>query len=165
MKWALGSRNLAKIEATESAFEKMEAPGEVVPVDVDSGISHTPMSKPEARKGAINRAKRAEQNTDANYGIGVEGYVEDGKFLSVWTVITESGEPVSEAGSGRIELPDEIQHRIPEEELGKVIEDVVGEENVKHKQGTVGHLTEGAVTRSQFTETSVIFALSELEVK
>ena len=70
---------------------------------------------------------------------------------------------MGEGGSGRIKLPEKIHSRVPEEELGDVIEEMVDEENIREKDGVVGVLTEGGVTRTKFTETSLKFAFSEMD--
>lgn len=160
-KYALGSINSAKAKATKEVLERFEERFEFETVSVDSGISDMPTSYEEARTGAFNRAKRAENKIDTDYGIGIEAFVEHGKYLTVWSVITKKGEIIGEGGSGRVKLPEKISRKIPERELGDVIGEIMGDEKIREKEGVVGVLTDGKITRKEFTKTSLTFAFSE----
>ncbi|MDY6770994.1 MAG: DUF84 family protein [Candidatus Nanohaloarchaea archaeon] len=160
--YALGSTNAAKEAATEQVLADYEESYEVVTVDVDPGIAAMPMERENARQGARNRARRAAATADADRGIGVEGYVEDGAFLSVWAAVFGDGAVIGEGGAGRIRLPDSITSRIPDEELGEVIADVAGEEGIREREGTVGVMTDGRLTRTEFTARALGHAMEHV---
>ena len=75
MKIAVGSKNPVKIEAARLAFLAVW-PGsdcEMIECDAPSGVSEQPMSDEESIQGARNRARHAIKNTNAGYGVGLEG--------------------------------------------------------------------------------------------
>ncbi len=162
MLYALGSGNPVKEKATRSALETYHDTLDVERVSVDPGIGSMPMAWEQARTGARNRAFRAARKLDADRGIGIEGYIEHAAFLTVWTVIMEDGEVLGEGGSGRIRLPDAVTSRLPEEELGTVINDEMERDDVPEQEGTVGVMTDGRLTREEFTRRSVAHAMEQV---
>ena len=161
--FSVGSKNRAKIRAVENVVNRRYEDFEIKSHSVKTGISDMPTSFEEARRGAHNRAVNAEKKGDSDLGIGIEAYVENGKYLTIWSAVSRNGDIIGEGGSGRIKLPEKIHSRVPEEELGDVIEELVDGEDIREKEGVVGVLTDGKVTRTEFTETSLGFAFSQLE--
>jgi inosine/xanthosine triphosphatase len=163
---ALGSRNPVKHSATERAL-----PGaSVTPLSVDSGVSEQPTGHPETRRGAENRAERALRAGEFDLGVGIEGGVAsatdwvsgepsdprtgvtrlepaDGLWLVMWAATTD-GERTGRGAGPSLRLPESIADRVDAgEELGPVMDDVLGEENVKQRQGAAGALTGGVIDR------------------
>lgn len=160
MRYAVGSMNPVKERAVQEAVGDQHT---TVAVDADPGITAMPMDRGTAREGARNRAKDALAKTDAGCGVGIEGYVEADRFLAVWATIVDADGVLGEAGSGRARLPDAIAGRLPEEELGTVIEDVIGEEKIAQEEGTIAYLTGGRITRQEFTARAVWYALDAVD--
>jgi len=137
-----------KREATERATAALNAT--VATEAVDSGVSEQPMTDAETRKGARNRAKRALDAGDYDLGVGLEGGVaslDDDLLLTMWAAVTD-GETVGVGGGPRFVLPGEIAERVQAgEELGPVMDDVVGAENVARANGAAGVLTGDLVNR------------------
>lgn len=160
MRVGLGSTNEAKIEAAERAVEDFLGLETVHGLEVDS--PDQPMSIEEAREGAVSRAKQAcEQSYDL--GIGNEGFVaeiDEDYFLSTVTVLYRNGNVVGEGYSGMIKLPQSMQERLPEEELGEVIMDEIGND-ISEEGGAISVLTNGRKTRPEFTYTSMLHAFSD----
>jgi len=80
---------------------------EIVPIDVASKVSHTPLTDEECAEGAIYRAKEAIRKAEADLGIGFEGGVAKraGRyFLISWCVVVNVGGVVALGCGGGIEL-------------------------------------------------------------
>ena len=64
-------------------------------------------------------------------------------------------------GCSRLQLPEHIAQRVLNgEELGPVMDDVLNDHNVKHKEGAVGALTDNLVVRGEAFATAVAYALA-----
>jgi inosine/xanthosine triphosphatase len=71
---ALGSISLHKIKAVQKAFEQLEIDINLIPCNVESGVSKQPVGLAEIIQGANNRAQAAHNSLDiSNFGIGIEG--------------------------------------------------------------------------------------------
>jgi non-canonical (house-cleaning) NTP pyrophosphatase len=55
-----------------------------------------------------------------------------------------------------------MQDRLPEEELGEVIVDEMGED-LRERKGAMGVITEDRVGRPKTTERGLVYAFSDLE--
>jgi len=160
MRVGLGSTNEAKVEAAERAVEEFLDVSSVDSVDVES--PDQPMSVEEAREGAIYRA---EQVSIQGYDlvIGNEGFVAEiggDYFLSTVTVLYEDEEVVGEGFSGMIKLPQDIQERLPNEELGELIKSEIGND-ISEEGGAISLLTNGRKNRPEFTYTSLLHAFND----
>ncbi|MFC4549047.1 MULTISPECIES: inosine/xanthosine triphosphatase [Halorussus] len=183
MRVGVGSTNPVKRRATEAAFESLEStasdtaasettatdstPVESVAVEsvaVASGVSEQPFGERETVAGAENRARNALDSGEYDLGVGLEGGVAeaegvDGLFLVMWAAATD-GERVGRGAGPRLRLPDAIADRIRDgEELGPVMDDVLGEDDVAKKQGAAGALTAGIVDREGALADAVAGAL------
>ncbi|WP_123538747.1 inosine/xanthosine triphosphatase [Halosimplex salinum] len=149
---AVGSTNPVKVAATERVVEELfEAT--VVGVAVDSGVPDQPTGRAETVTGAENRAARAlEADTDATYGVGIEGGVADigerpGLYLIMWAAVAD-GERLERGGGPSLRLPDDIADRIRAgEELGPVLDGVLDTDGIKERVGAAGVLTGEVVDR------------------
>ncbi|MBL7160567.1 MAG: inosine/xanthosine triphosphatase [Candidatus Aenigmarchaeota archaeon] len=162
---SIGSKNPVKIEAVKNAIKKIWPDAEVQAIEVESGVSNQPTSNDEAIKGASNRAKLSLQKTNADLGIGLEGCIADtehGMFVSSWVVVIDSNGKIGIGGGGGILLPEKIATGIRKGgELGPLMDEFIGQHDVKRNQGTVGVLTNGLVLRSESFENPVIYALTK----
>ncbi|WAA11750.1 DUF84 family protein [Fervidibacillus halotolerans] len=151
MKIGIGSTNLAKIEAVQRVFSEND---EIISVRVPSGVSDQPFSDEETIEGAIQRAKKALETTNADLGIGLEGGVTEtpyGLMLCNWGALYSKTDhsPII-AGGARILLPDEISERLRTgEELGPIMDDYCMRENIRHHEGAIGIFTNGLITRGE----------------
>lgn len=151
MKVIIGSKNPAKINAVQAAFQNQEP--ELISLDVASGVSEQPLSDEETMRGAINRAYEALRKGDGDIGIGLEGGVqqhEQGLFLCNWGALAEIGKSPIIAGGARIPLPQEIAEKISlGQELGPVMEEYAQKKNVRKQAGAIGIFTNGSIDRSE----------------
>jgi non-canonical (house-cleaning) NTP pyrophosphatase len=80
---AVGTLSKKKILYLKSTLRKLQIEANVVPIDVNSGVSHQPHTSKETKIGSLNRAQSAlEELPEANVGIGIEmggDFNEDGK--------------------------------------------------------------------------------------
>jgi inosine/xanthosine triphosphatase len=161
----VASHNPVKIEAAQKGFAAMFPDEEFVfqGVSVPSGVSDQPMSQAETRQGAENRVRAAWQACPgAAYAIGIEGGVQDGAEglgVSAWICVTD-GQTMGRAMTGLFFLPQEVADLIHQGlELGDADDRVFGRSNSKQANGSIGLLTDDALTRTDYYVQAVIMAL------
>jgi inosine/xanthosine triphosphatase len=164
MKIAVGSKNPVKIQAVKEVLNEIWDDIEIVSVNANSGIGEMPINEKESIQGAINRARDAMQKTGADFGVGLEGSVNDtdyGMFLLGHVVVLDKYENIGIGNGGGMVLPEKIAKEIKAgKELGPVIDDFSGIKNSKQKDGAVGFFTNGLITRKDGFKMGVSFAMS-----
>jgi inosine/xanthosine triphosphatase len=148
---AVGTLNPAKVQAVERILNPEEF--HVAAVEVSSGVSPQPFSDEETIQGAVNRAAKALEMAGADIGFGLEGGVtetEYGMFLCNWgALVLPNGESIL-AGGARILLPEDIARSLKQgTELGVIMEEYTKQKNIRQKEGAMGVLTSGQVTRGE----------------
>jgi inosine/xanthosine triphosphatase len=166
IKIAVGSQNPVKIEATKEAFlaiwphEEFKIEG----VSVPSGVSNQPMSDEESITGAKNRAKAALQETGADYGVGLEGGLQEIKgvwFDCGWVVIVDKEGSEGIGATVKMETPPKAIDMIKQgKELGEVMDILFERTNTKQAEGHFGLMTHNAITRTRGLRDAVISALA-----
>jgi len=161
---AIGSTNPVKVEAVRSVVNRIWPNVELRPVEVAPGVSAMPMSDAECLIGAGNRARASRTLIDADLGIGLEGGVNSepaGLMLLGWVVAVDREGREGVGGGARLPLPGAIAHRVlAGEELGPLMDELLGQSNVKQKGGAVGALTNGLVLRKETFAIAVAYALA-----
>lgn len=161
---AVGSKNPVKITAVSNIATQIWPDALVEGVVVPSGVSAMPLSDDETIEGARNRALLARETLNADLGFGLEGGVhpfEGGLLLMGWVAVVDGNGRFSLGGCGRLPLPAEMSRRIlAGEELGNIIDELTNDENSKQKEGAVGVLTGGILTRVDAFQLGVALALS-----
>jgi inosine/xanthosine triphosphatase len=164
MKIAVGSNNPVKIKAVRSVVVRVWPEAEIVPVTVNSGVPAMPMSDADCLAGARNRARAALAATAASLGLGLEGGVNlepAGLMLLGWAVALDGNGREGLGGAARLPLPEAIAQRVlAGSELGPVMDELLGQENVKQQGGAVGALTAGLVLRRETFAVAVAYALA-----
>jgi inosine/xanthosine triphosphatase len=162
----VGSKNPVKINATKTAFEHMfpEEQFEFIGCSADSGVADQPKSDEETFTGVTNRVKHCrEMYPDADYYAGLEGGIErahDEWITIAWMYIEDQAGNHGKARSAAHPLPKKIQKLIDEGmELGHASDEVFNRENSKQAEGTIGIMTHGVVTRTDYYIQPMIFAL------
>jgi inosine/xanthosine triphosphatase len=165
MKISVGSENPVKIAGVKNAVATLWPHAHVISVNVSPGVNEQPTSDEEAIEGATNRARLSLQKTDADIGIGLEGYTIDtkyGMFVSGWVVAIDKNGEIGIGGGGRLLLPEQVASEVRKgKELGPVIDEFTGKHNTKQKEGAVGIFTKTLITRADAFERSVIYALTK----
>jgi inosine/xanthosine triphosphatase len=152
-----------KRAATEAAFESM-AGVTVETASVDSGVPEQPNGQRETIRGAETRAERALAAGAYDLGVGIEGGVAGfdgapGLYLVMWAAVTD-GSTTGRGGGPSIRLPDGVERRIRDgEELGPVMDEEFGLENVAENQGAAGVLTGEIIDRRAALTSAVAGAL------
>jgi inosine/xanthosine triphosphatase len=163
---AVGSLNPAKIEAARLAFgalwpERLE---EVRGCDVTSGVAAQPMTDAEAILGARNRAARAMDDGRADYGIGIEGGLEQTEgtwFNSGWAVVVDRTGREGVGSTLRMQVPLALMELVlAGRELGEACDLVFGRTDVKRAEGFVGIMTGNVIHRTGALCDAVIAALT-----
>ncbi len=168
MKIAVGSLNPVKIGAVRSVTSRIWPDANLVTFDAPSGIRAMPMSDEECILGSLNRARHARDAMGADFGFGLEGGVNQepsGLMLVGWAAVIDANDQEGIGGGARLPLPPIITRRIMAgEELGPVMDDILGQENVRQKGGAVGALTGELILREETFALAVAFALSRFVV-
>ncbi len=161
---AIGSTNPAKVAAAERAARRVWPGMDIIAVAVPSGVREQPLSDDETVRGAINRATAAQAITVADFGIGVEGGVQDtpfGMFVGGWAAVIDRHGTIGIGAGGRVQLPLHIAEQIRNgAELGPAMDRFSGRENVKHNLGAIGIFTGGLVHRTEALEMAIVYALA-----
>ena len=171
---AIGSTNPVKVNSSRDGL--IDALGatntvEVVSMkgfDVVSGVSDQPMGEAETKRGAINRAKAAldayenEFSIAPTFAIGLEGgcaLVDDTLECFAYICICCKSGKQGIAKTATFALPNEIKRLVLSGvELGTADDMVFGGVNNKQKGGTVGTLTSGVISRTEYYRQAVILA-------
>jgi inosine/xanthosine triphosphatase len=162
----VGSANPVKRRAVESV---VGAEWDVEARGVPSGVAEQPRGHVETREGARNRAEAAfdavaGETSRRTLGVGIEGGVARFEecttpFLVNWAAATD-GDRVTCATGPSFPLPEHVARRVADgEELGPVMDDELGQSDVKKKQGAAGVFTAGMVDREASLSTGVAAAL------
>ena len=190
---AIGSKRGPKINAVREAlavFSATLSPGaefELVGVEVQSGVSHTPATREELMRGARQRAEALMQMARGSgaswqYFVGLEGGLDvvhenassreilspSGPpknsrrvFLESWAYVS-NGAQGHFGRSGSIELPESLAHEVLEKrvELSLAIDRFAGAVGIRDAQGAWGVLSNDFVTRQEAFRVAVVAAFA-----
>jgi inosine/xanthosine triphosphatase len=176
---AVGSTRRPKLSAvTEAArtFGSLLAVGaqlEVIGVEVESGVSHTPTARSELMRGARQRAEAVmrltkEKSESWQYFVGLEGgmdIIEAGEkrrvMLESWAYVSD-GHIGHYGRSGGIEIPDALAHEVLENgvELSAAIDRFAGAVGIRDSQGAWGVLSSDLISRTEAFRVAVIAAFA-----
>ena len=167
MRVAVGSTNPTKVKAVERVMRRIYGDVEVLGVEVESGVPDQPIGIEEIARGAINRAKRALEKTNADLGVGIEagiypfpgtlaGYLN----VHVCAVVSPDGRITMGHGPG-FEYPPVVIERILKRgvEAGIAMGELVRDPELKRKVGAIGVLSKGLLTRTELNEMAVLMAM------
>jgi inosine/xanthosine triphosphatase len=191
---AVGSKRGPKLNAVTEALQSFsaalahDAEFEVVGVEVESGVSHTPASRDELMCGARQRAEALfelsrQSGASWQYFVGLEGgldVVHEGAsadevlrhsglqqnrhrrvFLESWAHVSD-GARGHYGRSGSIELPEALAHEVLENgvELAVAIDRFAGAVGIRDAQGAWGVLSSNFITRQEAFRVAVIAAFA-----
>jgi inosine/xanthosine triphosphatase len=179
LKIAVGSTRRPKIAAVHEAlqsFGPVLAPGtefEVIGVEVDSGVGHTPANRDELMLGARQRAEALARLPQAHaeawrYFVGLEGgldIVAEGAgrrvFLESWAYVSD-GRNGHYGRSGAVEIPSALAQEVLENgiELSVAIDRFAGAVGIRDAQGAWGVLSCNLISRTEAFRVAVIAAFA-----
>lgn len=192
---AIGSRRGPKIDAVQAALEAISpsfSPAlefELVGIEVDSGVSHTPASCAELMLGARQRAEALvrmarKDSLPWSYFVGLEGGLDviHGSassvpglqsaadlpskgcrrvFLESWAYVSD-GVRGHYGRSGGIELPEPLAREVLDNgtELAVAIDRFAGAVGIRDKQGAWGVLSGDLISRQEAFRIAVLAAFA-----
>jgi inosine/xanthosine triphosphatase len=179
IKIAVGSTRRPKLTAVNEAirdFGAVLAPGvefEVIGVEVESGVGHTPANRAELMLGARQRAEALvrlarEEAESWRYFVGLEGgldIIEDGEdrrvMLESWAYVSD-GRDGHYGRSGGVEIPRALAHEVLENgvELSAAIDRFAGAVGIRDAQGAWGVLSSGLISRTEAFRVAVVAAFA-----
>lgn len=165
-KITVGSLNPVKIDAARQAFSLVwpEEEWQIEGLSIGSGVSDQPMSDAESIEGATTRAQKSMKNSDADFGVGLEGGLTlvDGRWFECgWIVVVRRDGEVGIGSTLRIIVPDKVMAFVKQgDEVGTANDKIFGRENSKQSEGHFGLMTNNIITRSQGYRDGVVAALA-----
>lgn len=161
MKIAVGSRNPVKVKAVENIFSRLYGIVEVEGLAAHSGVPAQPFGE-DTVTGAINRAKNVFAPEKFDMSVGIEAglfKVGDITIDLQYCAIYDGSWLTLGCGSG-FEYPSIVLDEVLSgKEVGDVMSRVAGVENLGEKEGAIGFLSRGMLSRTRLTEQSVFMAL------
>ena len=165
----IGSRNPVKIAAVRDMFppfaEKLGIRGEVdyAGYDVPSGVPAQPLGIEEIYRGAVNRARAVMELASPHFAIGLEaGIYAVGEYhidTQMCAVLDNAG-TITIGHSGGFTYPPEVIDEVRKgREIGDIFATLSGNDDIKRQEGAIGMLSEGWITRREFSCQSVQMAL------
>lgn len=162
----VASRNPVKHNAVRQAFSSQfpSVDLELIPVNVESGVSAQPDGDEETRRGARSRVDAARRaHPDADFWVGLEGGIAtvDNQLMAfAWMAIRARNGNIGEARSVTLPLPPAVKELVEGGlELGEANDKVFSTVNSKQSGGAYGLLTDGLYTRESIYGQTLIFAL------
>ncbi len=166
MNIVVASHNPVKLEAARQAFSTRfpSANLELIPIDVESGVSEQPDGDEETRRGARNRVEEASRAyPDAEFWVGLEGgiaTVDDQLMAFAWIAVRGRNGKIVDVKSVTLPLPPAVRELVASGlELGEANDQVFSTVNSKQRSGAYGLLTDGLYTREAIYSQTLIFAL------
>jgi len=166
VKIAVGSKNPLKLDAVRNVARKVFGPVQVEGIEVDSGVSHNPLTDAETIEGAATRAKAAREKSGADLGVGIEGGITElggTVYTCVWCAV-DTGSEVVTGGGVHVSVPPAVLRMITRErmEMGAAMDKLTSIEGTKRKMGFEGIITKGLINRQDSFEAVVGYTLAKL---
>jgi inosine/xanthosine triphosphatase len=168
MKVVVGSTNPVKVDAVRNVFRRIYGPEtDVTCMKVESTVPAQPMAA-ETITGAVMRASNVFDAVKCDMAVGIEGGVfpqgvkvrGHRLYLNVQYCAIFDGDSLTIGSGGGFQTPyDAILPVLDGEEFGKVMDRITGVDDIGKKEGGIGYLTNGKLTRTQLTEQCVMSAL------
>lgn len=163
----IGTKNPGKIAGAEQAFLKFFKDCKIEGVPVSSDVSEEPVDD-EIYQGARNRVDNLikyakENNIDAEYFLGIESGIT--KKLGKWiivniAVIKDKNGFESWGTSPGFPVPDKYVEKIINTDLGKVMDEIFNESELRKGKGGISFLTHNEISRIDLTKEAFIMALT-----
>ena len=172
MKINIGSKNDSKISALREILQEYDflKNAAIVPVSVPSGVADQPKSMEETIRGAINRARSAFK--DCNLSVGLESglfaapYTKSG-YMDTCCCAIFDGKQVHLGLSSSFEYPKSAIKLVFDEnaDITQAFNKIglTKDETLGSKEGAIGILTKGRLTRKGYTKEAIRAALIHLE--
>ncbi|WP_202318533.1 inosine/xanthosine triphosphatase [Archaeoglobus neptunius] len=163
MRVVVGSKNPTKVEGTRQAFLQYFEDVEVTGVEVKTDIPSQPFDG-ETITGAIERAKKS-YSSEYDFSVGIEA----GLFRFDGTITGYIDFQVAAIYNGKVYTlgfgpgfeypPMVIGEVLKGKEVGDVMSELSGIEDLGKKTGAVHYLSKGVISRTELARLSVTMAL------
>ena len=168
MKILIGTNNPGKIQAAKEAFESFFEDIEIQGIPVLSEVRDQPVDL-EIYEGARNRVNNLikyakENNIEAEYFLGVESGITNllGKWEIVNVAIIKDKSGYESFGtSAGFPVPDKYVNEIIETDLGKTMDKMFNEHDLRSSKGGISLLTRNTIDRIDITKEAFIMALTQ----
>lgn len=172
MKINVGSKNQTKIKAVQEAvflYPRLFPDPEINGIDVNIDLFGHPKALKETIEGALSRAKNAFANCSYSFGLEEVPFSKSG-FMEVGACAVYDGKEIYLGLSPAFEWPLKVTDLILEnkadasqafKQLGLTSHEKLGAVS----GGIIGLLTDGKLTREDYTKYSILMALIRLEKK
>ena len=168
MKILIGTKNPVKIEGASEALKNYFEDFEIEGIPVPSGVGEEPVDK-EIYEGARNRVNNLMQyakdnGIEAEYFLGVESGITNllGKWIIInFAVIKDKNGYESWGTSPAYPVPDRYVDEIISTDLGKVMDRIFEQHDLRSGKGGVSFITDGALSRIDVTKEAFIMALTQ----
>ncbi len=157
---SVGSLNPIKLEAVRKVLSRIYSSLLIESHPSISGVAEQPIEE-ETIRGAIERATSA--LGDADLGIGIEAGVwrrDQGLFdIQFCAIIDKMGRVTLGQGSG-FQYPPEVERKVEEgASVGETFKTLYGWDKEEKREGAIGFLSCGLLTRTELTEQAVLAAM------
>lgn len=159
---------LGKIEGTKLAFVEYFDEFKIEGINVDSNVSDEPVND-EIYEGASNRIKNVKkivenEEKEADFFVAIESGITN--KLGEWTilniaVVEDKNGFKSWGTSAGFPVPQKYVEDIINTDLGKVMDKIFNQTELRAGKGGINLLTKGKITRIDQTKQAVIMALTQ----
>lgn len=168
MKILIGTKNNGKIQGAKEAFEKYFDNVEIEGIPVESNVSDEPVNN-EIYEGARNRVNNLinyskQNNIDVDYFLGIESGITNllGKWIIINVAVIKDKTGYESWGtSSGFPVPDRYVKEIIDTDLGKVIDKMFKENDLRSSKGGISFLTHNIIDRIDLTRDAFIMALTQ----
>jgi len=164
IKVAVGSTNKVKLDAVRNIFTQAFGLIDVVGVEPEHNVENQPREE-RTIQGSIQRAKNALEKTKADFGVGVEAGLFYNRLLNkhldiqYCAVVDSSGKMTVGHGPGFEYPPEVVRAVLDGGTVGDKMSEITEIEEIGHKMGSIGYLSDGMIDRTSLTEIAVLMAL------
>lgn len=168
MKVIIASTNPGKIEGAKIAFSEYFKEFEIEGIKVDSNVPEEPVND-QIYEGAKNRVKNArkivgEEGKEADFYVAVESGITNklGEWVIINIAVIQDKNGFTSIGvSSGFPVPQKYVKEIIDTDLGKVMDKIFNESELRKHKGGINLLTNGKITRIDLTKQSFIMALTQ----
>lgn len=168
MKILIGTKNPGKVEGATKAFQNYFDNFEIDGIPVSSDVSEEPVNN-EIYEGAKNRVNNLIQyakdnGIDAEYFLGIESGITNllGRWIIISIAIIKDKNGYESWGtSPAFPVPDKYVDEIISTDLGKVMDKIFGQNDLRSGNGGVSFVTNGIINRIDLTKEAFVMALSQ----
>lgn len=168
MKFLIGTQNPGKIKGAKEALGNYFNDFDIEGIAVSSDVSEEPINN-EIYEGAKNRVnniiKYAEENNiKADYFLGVESGITNllGKWVIISIAVIKDKDGYESWGtSPAFPVPEKYVKEIITTDLGKVMDNIFKQNDLKSDKGGISFLTKNVISRIDITREAFIMALTQ----